>query len=331
MAKQQKKAPQRTDYDSPWKEIIEQFFSAFIEFFFPAIYADIDWAQPYEFLDKELQKTIRRATTGRNTVDKLVKVWRRDGVETWVLVHIEIQSQVDPEFERRMYVINCLLFDRYARQVVSLAIVGDEDPLWRPKQYGYNLWGCEVGIKFPSIKLLDYAGDWTALEASNNPFAVVVMAHLKAKETRRRVQDRLRWKIELIRGLYKKGYTRKQVLELFRFIDWVLDLPDHYELRFEHAVKELEEADRMRYVTTIERRAMQKGQEQGIEQGIEQGVLNATRDNIGELITLRFGPISQDLIAQLMVIDDLAQLKGLLREVALAGSLEEIERLFGQR
>ncbi|MBK9092992.1 MAG: hypothetical protein IPM84_09465 [Anaerolineae bacterium] len=27
-------------------------------------------------------------------------------------------------------------------------------------RHPYNLWGCEVGIKFPVVKLLDYRADW---------------------------------------------------------------------------------------------------------------------------------------------------------------------------
>lgn len=43
-------ARRRNDYDSPWKEIIEQFFPAFVAFFLPVAYSEIDWNTPYEFL-----------------------------------------------------------------------------------------------------------------------------------------------------------------------------------------------------------------------------------------------------------------------------------------
>jgi len=65
---------QRSDYDSPWKEIIEQFFPEFIAFFFPHIYNDIDWSRGYEFLDKELQKIVRDSQTGRTTTGCQVSV-----------------------------------------------------------------------------------------------------------------------------------------------------------------------------------------------------------------------------------------------------------------
>ncbi len=105
-------------------------------------------------------------------------------------------------------------------------MLGDEDSDWRPDQFGYHLWGCEIGFKFPIVKLLDYKERWAFLEASRNPFAKVMMAHLKAQETRKEMTNRLEWKLSLVKGLYEQGFRREDILELFRFIDWLLALPD---------------------------------------------------------------------------------------------------------
>ena len=58
-----KKLP-KADYDSPWKEAIGLYFESFLEFFFPHIWADIDWSQGYTMLDKELQKIVGSAALG---------------------------------------------------------------------------------------------------------------------------------------------------------------------------------------------------------------------------------------------------------------------------
>lgn len=42
----------------------------------------------------------------------------------------------------------------------------------------------ERAFQFPTIKLLDYGQQWQDLEDSFNPFAIVVMAHLKVQETK---------------------------------------------------------------------------------------------------------------------------------------------------
>jgi len=174
------------DYDSPWKDMLEGYFPAFMAFFFPAVHADIDWSRGYENLDTELTQIVRDAALGRRLADKLVQVWRRDGIEQIVLIHVEIQGEYDPEFAKRMYVYNYRIFDRYDRPVVSLAVLCDASSRWRPRRYGYTLWGFQVGMTFPVVKLRDYQAHWPELEVSTNPFATVVMAHLQTRATRRR-------------------------------------------------------------------------------------------------------------------------------------------------
>jgi hypothetical protein len=90
-----------TDYDNPWKDILESYFEDFIAFFFPHIHSDIDWSKGYTFLDKELQQVVKDAELGKRFADKLAKVWKSDGQETWVLCHIEIQSQEEANFPHR--------------------------------------------------------------------------------------------------------------------------------------------------------------------------------------------------------------------------------------
>ncbi len=47
---------ERSDNDSPWKEVLEAYFPQAIQFFFPETAALIDWERPHEFLDKEFQQ-----------------------------------------------------------------------------------------------------------------------------------------------------------------------------------------------------------------------------------------------------------------------------------
>ncbi|HKO24652.1 MAG TPA: hypothetical protein VJY65_07925 [Chloroflexota bacterium] len=91
---------------------MERYLTDFPAFFFPQAHAEIDRHRGYTFLDKELQQVVRDAALGRRLADKLVQVWRRGGEETWVLVHIEVQSQEERAFARRMFVYHYQLFDR---------------------------------------------------------------------------------------------------------------------------------------------------------------------------------------------------------------------------
>jgi len=59
---------------------------------------------------------------------------------------------------------------------------------------------CEMRLRFPISKLLDYT--WEMLASSDSPFALVVMAHRKTQDTTQSAPERLKWKLRLIKGLY---------------------------------------------------------------------------------------------------------------------------------
>jgi len=311
---------QADDYDSPWKDILERYLADFLAFFFPHAHTAIDWSLGYTFLDKELQAVMRDAELGRRLADKLVQVWRRDGQESWVLIHIEVQSQDDAEFAERMFVYHYRLFDRYRRQVVSLAVLSDERDQWRPESFGYNLWGCELHFRFPIVKLLDYRMTWAALEASHNPFATVVMAHLTAQETRRDANARAQAKFALIRRLYELGYSRVAVIDLFHFIDWVMRLPKDLDAAVWREIQQLEEEKNVTYITSVE----QLGREEGLKVGRAEGLI----DGITLALEIRFGDAAATLIAEIRQITDLAVLEQLLTSVRSATTPDDVRRVY---
>src|SRR5205085_12440260 len=129
----------------------------------------------------------------------------------------------------------------------------DDQPNWRPSRFGYGGGGCRVGIRFPVVKLLDYASRQEELEGHANPFAQVVLAHLKAQETRRDAHTRRHWKTRLVQGLYQRGCSAADVRQLFRLIDWIMELPPELPHGFREDIHRFEEEHHMPYVTTIQR------------------------------------------------------------------------------
>ncbi|HLO86358.1 MAG TPA: cytosolic protein [Nostocaceae cyanobacterium] len=306
----------QTEFDSPWKDIIQQYFEEFILFFFPPVHREINWNRGFEFLDQELQKVVRDAELGKRLVDKLVKVYKSDGAEAWVLIHIEIQSQEESDFSERMFVYNYRIYDRYRRSVASLAVLGDERNNWRPNKFGYQLFGCEVNFQFPVVKLLDYSQQWAELETNRNPFATIVMAHLLTLQTRNDKIQRKQSKLALTKRLYEFGFERKDIINLFRFIDWIMSLPLELEQEFEQELHQYEEEKRMQYITSIERMGIQKGKQEGLVKGISLG------------LKLKFGEQGLAVLPEISSIENINILEAVLEGLETVNTIEELRQIY---
>lgn len=264
----------RGDHDSPWKMALEAYFQEFLGLLFPTIHKQVDWAKGYSFLDKELQQITADAESGRRYADKLIKVAAMDGIETWVLIHVEIQGEPEENFAERMFTYQYRLRDRYNIDVVSLAVLADTRKSFRPTTFYYQRWGCELSFTFPTAKLIDWEARWAELEASDNVFALVVMAQIQAKRVKENA-SRKDTKVALIRLLYERGYSREQVLRLFNIIDWMIQLPRNLDPEFAQAIYTIQEEKHMSYVNTIERLGIEKGEKLGIEKGRQEGLQEA--------------------------------------------------------
>jgi hypothetical protein len=170
-------------------------------------------------------------------------------------------------------------------------------------------------MEFPAVKLLDYAQDWQALEADPNPFAVVVLAHLKTLETRKAPADRQAWKVRLVRGLYERGLSADDVRQLFRFIDWVMELPEGLDNLFWEEITRYQEERRMPFITTPERIGMQKGLLQGIE----------------AVLDVRFGAEGLALMPEIRAIPNHEVLQAILEASKRVASPDELRRVWAAR
>jgi len=128
------------------------------------------------------------------------------------------------------------------------------------------------------------------------------MAHLSLLETRRDARRRLEWKLTLTKMLYDRGYSERNVIELFRFLDWLMFLPKDLQQEYRDEVERFEVERKMPYVTTIER--------MGIEKGIEKGMKLGSAGILLHSLHHRFGDLDESVITQiqLLPLDKLEQL-----------------------
>ncbi len=303
----------QASYDSPWKEALELYFRSFLELCFPEIAADIDWTKSIDFLDKELEEVVRDAAVGKQWVDKLVRVYRLNGEEEWVLIHIEIQSQADYGLPKRVYQYHHRIEDRYGVKTATLVVLADERPGWRPGHYEQALWGCRVRFEFPICKLLDWYDRWGELEQSSNPIAVVILAHLKSQETKRAPDQRKEVRVRICKGLYQRGYGRDDIIALLRFIDGIMTLPRELAVAFWQEIREFEESMGTPYISSIER--------MGRDEGRQEGRVVTLREDILDNLEARFGVVSDEVRHKIESTEDESRLKELHRKAVVVSDL----------
>jgi hypothetical protein len=295
------------DNDSPWKEALQLYFPSFLAFFFADIHRDIDWRRGYEALDKEFQQILRKAKLGKRFADKLFKVWLKDGSDCWILIHVEIQAEVEKAFPKRMFEYHLAIRRMYNREVAGLALLCDDQPDWKPTAFGYERWGCRMELTFRIAKLLDWLPRRAELETSDNPIATVVLAHLEAKQTRQDVVGRKKEKLRLAKGLLQRNWSADDVRELFRLIDWLMALPEDLDEEFKTEFFKFEEEKNVAYVTSVER------------SGIKKGLLEA----IALDLRTRFGRPGSGLMQDASHLP-LDELRRFLRFLKKAQSLDEV-------
>lgn len=62
--------------------------------------------------------------------------------------------------------------------------------------------------------------------------------------------------------LYRRGFSRKQVIDLFNFVDWVMHLPKDLDDRLNAEILKCEESQEMPYISSMERFGEERGRKE---------------------------------------------------------------------
>ena len=100
----------------------------------------------------------------------------------------------------------------------------------------------------------------------------------------------------------------------------MLKLPEDLEISFWDEVTEYEENKKMPYVTSVERRGIQKGKEEGIREGILKG--------IEVLLEVKFGAEGLEILPEISQIQDVDVLESILSGINTKNTLEEIQAIY---
>jgi len=112
-----------TKHDQLFKELIHTFFQEFLEAFFPEVHDSIDFQSITPYSEK-VRTDLIEGSTRRLDIVVETKLKETDVV---VIVHIEPQSSVQTDFHERMYHYFSLLYNKYQKIIIPIAVFSYEE------------------------------------------------------------------------------------------------------------------------------------------------------------------------------------------------------------
>jgi predicted transposase/invertase (TIGR01784 family) len=211
-------------YDEAWKQIIEKLFKDFIWFYMPDLAQDIDFSKGCTFLEQEFRTIAIESDDTKRYVDKLIKVYLKDGQEQWICIHVEVQFAKKTDFPSRMFRYFYRIYDKYNQQIVSLCVFTGDSQSYQ-KEFKYDFYRTKLLYEYRTAILNKY--DEEDLISQDNPFALVTLAVKYGLKSKTDEDMRYNFKKKLIMLMARKGYSTEEIKNIFDFIEIILELEDN--------------------------------------------------------------------------------------------------------
>jgi flagellar biosynthesis/type III secretory pathway protein FliH len=162
--------------------------------------------------------------------------------------------------------------------------------------------------------------DRAALEQSQNPASLVLLAFLRARETTRNMDFRFEARKQLAFPARERGYNEELLAKLDEPLEGIMKLPEFLAKQYEEALEEYKREKRVPFITAAERielrREIAEGFQQGYtigrqegheaerQEGLQQGLLGGIRLSLTRRLQKRFGDAAREIIDALNAVDD---------------------------
>jgi hypothetical protein len=314
--KKEKKKP-AVRLDLLWKELLESFFYAALEIFYPSLYEAVDREKNPVFLNKELR--IPGARRGQRILDLLVDVPLKTGSMTCVLLHVEQQGEIrDEPFHVRMFKYACLIVLRLGRPFTALAI--RTTPMEKSEELRYEFQCFESWMAYGyRTVFLDKLDEEQLLAMTHNPLSVAVVAAMRLRKAGKNEEKRFEYGREMLRLLKSRGYSLDVRHQVVQFIAGLVNLSakellEEFEKEMDNVLEEMESMTVK--VPAMEKYLKKKSYEWGKKDGKLEGILEGKLE--GKLEGILEGKLEGILEGKLE-----GKLEGIL-EGKLEGKLEGI-------
>lgn len=247
-------------HDQLFKQLIHTFFAEFLEVFFPDVYHHVDFTS----LKPLSEEMFTDLLEGESRHADIVIETTLKGQDTVIIIHVEPQSYGQPHFHERMFYYFSLLFNKYRKPILPIAVFSYDEGRNETNQFS---------IKFPFFHVLSFQFlmlelrkmNWRHYIHSNNPVAAALLSKMDFTK-----KERIQVKKEFLRMLVKMELNPAKAELINGFFETYLTLDESEENQLMEEINQLDRGE-AEQILKLPNSWIDKGIERGIEKGIEKG------------------------------------------------------------
>ena len=276
--------------DYLWKGVLEDVFDDFLRFMHPNADEIFDFERGITFLDKELEQLFppEKDEFSVKVIDKLAKLYTREGTEEWVLIHCEVQAKYSNDFPQRMYTYFYRIFDKFGKRISAYAILTENTSKIRTDSFLSEFLGTQLEYHYNVYKVSQQSE--AELIKSNNPFAMVVLT-VRSVLANKYLDDAtlMEIKLKLARRFLTMSLSKEKIRTILNFLkNYIRFANSENNIMFE---KQYEQITGKEYTMGLEELILtterKRGQMEGEKRGIRQVVVNMLRNGFSDEVIVK--------------------------------------------
>ncbi|MBP2242761.1 hypothetical protein J2Z40_003341 [Cytobacillus eiseniae] len=274
-----------THHDQLFKQLIHTFFAEFLELFFPKVYQHIDFTT-IKPLSEEMFTDLIEGESKR--ADIVIEANLKE-YETLIIIHVEPQSYSQPDFNERMYHYFSLLYNKYRKPILPIAIFSYDVNRFESNQFMITFPFFHVlSFQFLMIELRKM--NWRNYIHSNNPIAAALISKMGYTE-----KEKVQVKKEFLRMLVKMDINQAKAELINGFFETYLTLNEREEEKLMEEIKQLDSQE-AEQILQLPNSWKEKGMQEGSQKEKRKIALEMIKEDLPTNLIVRITKLDCDEI-----------------------------------
>lgn len=223
----------------------------------------------------KLTKLYTDLIDGENRRVDIVIEAKLKGRETLIIIHVEPQSSYQKDFQQRMYHYFSLLYNKYRKPILPIAVFSYEDKHTEHDQFTIDFPFFHV-LTFNFLMLELKKKNWREYLQSDNPVAAALLGKMGYND-----DEKVQVKKEFLRMMVRMELNPADARFINDFFEQYLQLNEEEE---KVLMKEINQSENVEEFFTLSNSWEERGIRKGIQQGLEQGMEEAKKEVVLEML-----------------------------------------------